>query len=84
VTKIGDLIKFRFKGSNASNDWSPPALIAEHFDTIAPEDRLYRLKGWSPSHPKLWVALCHGTRCVVNEDVHEIKVLSPAGDTHED
>ena len=64
--KVADIIRFRFKGSNAQNDWSPPALVLEKFDIFA-EDR-----------PKVWVVLCDGVRCMANEETHEIELLSPS------
>ncbi len=73
--KVGDIIRFRFKGSNAHNDWSPPALITEHFQTIEANAQNWRL-GTEP-FPNIWVVLCDGMRCMANEDVHEIEVISP-------
>ena len=77
--KVGDIIRFRFKGSNTRNDWSPPALVAEHFHTMEPHERVYRKEGNPWESSKLWVVICDGMRCVANEDTHEIEILSPAG-----
>jgi hypothetical protein len=63
---VGDIIRFRFKGSNDHNDWSPPALIAERF--VVQHDTAI----------KIWVVLCGGLRCMANEDTHEIEIISPA------
>jgi hypothetical protein len=58
--KIGDLVRFRM-AYGMQEDYSPPALIIDRFPV--PDEAL-------------WIALCHGMRCVIDEENYEVQTIS--------
>ena len=58
--RVGDLVRFRMS-YGMEVDYSPPALVIERFPI--PDEAL-------------WVALCNGIRCVIDETNYEIQTIS--------